>query len=109
MPKYTQYSNFTPLQKPTLDDLQVNIVDNNLRPQFKNKDDDSPWSADEKFKNLCETIKDCWDCDAEARLTAGCVLKRVQEIQTQFCTNVIITKIRVLANLRPRIKRRCTL
>ena len=76
--------------KPTLDDLQVNIVDNNLRPQFKNKDDDSPWSADEKFKNLCETIKDCWDCDAEARLTAGCVLKRVQEIQTQFCTNVII-------------------
>jgi len=73
--------------QPTLDDLQVNIVDNNLRPQFKNKDDDSLWSADEKLEGLCETIKDCWDCDAEARLTAGCVLKRVQEIQTQFCTN----------------------
>lgn len=73
--------------QPTLDDLQVNIVDNNLRPQFKNKDDDSLWSADEKLKGLCETIKDCWDCDAEARLTSGCVLKRVQEIQTQFCTN----------------------
>ncbi|CAG5107818.1 Oidioi.mRNA.OKI2018_I69.chr1.g3501.t1.cds [Oikopleura dioica] len=76
--------------QPTLEDLQNNIVDNNLRPKFKKKDDaydDPPWSEDDKFKNLCETIRDCWDCDAEARLTAGCVLKRVQEIQAQFGCN----------------------
>ena len=84
-------NHFFTKEKPTLEDLQNNIVDNNLRPKFKKKDDaydDPPWSEDDKFKNLCETIRDCWDCDAEARLTAGCVLKRVQEIQAQFGCNV---------------------
>ena len=33
------------------------------------------------FCELCSTIRDCWDCDAEARITAGCVLSRVKEIQ----------------------------
>lgn len=39
---------------------------------------------------LCETIEECWDHDAEARLSAGCVEERI--IQMQKLTNIITTE-----------------
>ena len=36
------------------------------------------------IKELCATIRDCWDGDAEARLTASCVHSRVQELQNKL-------------------------
>ncbi|KAG8125072.1 hypothetical protein E2320_020358 [Naja naja] len=39
---------------------------------------------------LCETIEECWDHDAEARLSAGCVEERI--IQMQRLTNIITTE-----------------
>lgn len=32
---------------------------------------------------LCETIEDCWDHEAEARLSAGCVEERIGQMQRQ--------------------------
>uniref|UniRef100_A0A6I8PA67 Serine/threonine-protein kinase receptor n=1 Tax=Ornithorhynchus anatinus TaxID=9258 RepID=A0A6I8PA67_ORNAN len=39
---------------------------------------------------LCETIEECWDHDAEARLSAGCVEERI--IQMQRLTSIITTE-----------------
>lgn len=36
---------------------------------------------------LCETIEECWDHEAEARLSAGCVEERI--ISMQRNTNLI--------------------
>lgn len=36
---------------------------------------------------LCETIEECWDHEAEARLSAGCVEERIIQMQRQ--TNII--------------------
>ena len=30
---------------------------------------------------MCETIEECWDHDAEARLSAGCVEERVGQMR----------------------------
>lgn len=32
---------------------------------------------------LCETMEECWDHEAEARLSAGCVEERVVQMQQQ--------------------------
>ncbi|KPP62783.1 hypothetical protein Z043_119012 [Scleropages formosus] len=32
---------------------------------------------------MCETIEECWDHDAEARLSAGCVEERIAQISRQ--------------------------
>lgn len=32
---------------------------------------------------LCETIEECWDHEAEARLSAGCVGERIVQMQRQ--------------------------
>ena len=52
-----------------------------MRPKFG---EDVNWEHDLKFKELCSTIRDCWDCDAEARLSAGCVLTRIREMQKKI-------------------------
>lgn len=32
------------------------------------------------LSQMCETIEECWDHDAEARLSAGCVEERISQI-----------------------------
>ena len=32
------------------------------------------------LNQMCETIEECWDHDAEARLSAGCVEERIGQI-----------------------------
>lgn len=32
------------------------------------------------LSQMCETIEECWDHDAEARLSAGCVEERIGQI-----------------------------
>ena len=39
---------------------------------------------------LCETIEECWDHVAEARLSAGCVGERFTQMQR--LTNIITTE-----------------
>lgn len=51
---------------------------------------------------LCETIEDCWDHEAEARLSAGCVTERVVQVQKQTsvaATDDIITVVTMVTNM----------
>ncbi|EDV20963.1 uncharacterized protein TRIADDRAFT_3190, partial [Trichoplax adhaerens] len=60
---------------PTLEQMQTFVVDKKSRPKMENNFLSFP-SAD----LIRETIEDCWDDDAEARLTAGCVAERLASL-----------------------------
>lgn len=38
------------------------------------------FSPPQGLSQMCETIEECWDHDAEARLSAGCVEERISQI-----------------------------
>ncbi|XP_072307394.1 activin receptor type-2B-like [Eucyclogobius newberryi] len=63
-------------QHPSLEDLQEVIVHKKLRPAFKEQ-----WLKHTGLALLCETVEECWDHDAEARLSAGCVEERISQIR----------------------------
>ncbi|XP_061695058.1 activin receptor type-2B isoform X2 [Syngnathoides biaculeatus] len=62
-------------QHPTLEDLQDVVVHKKMRPVIKDC-----WLKHPGLSQLSETIEDCWDHDAEARLSAGCVEERISQI-----------------------------
>ncbi|XP_022256722.1 activin receptor type-2A-like [Limulus polyphemus] len=59
-------------QHPTLEDMQETVVQKKARPKFKNM-----WKKHPGMAALCSTIEECWDHDAEARLSASCVQERI--------------------------------
>ncbi|XP_016326976.1 activin receptor type-2B [Sinocyclocheilus anshuiensis] len=63
-------------QHPSLEDLQDLVVHKKMRPAFKDC-----WLKHSGLAQLCETIEECWDHDAEARLSAGCVEERISQIR----------------------------
>ncbi|XP_026057389.1 activin receptor type-2B-like [Carassius auratus] len=63
-------------QHPSLEDLQDAVVHKKLRPVFKDI-----WLKHSGLAQMCETIEECWDHDAEARLSAGCVEERISQIR----------------------------
>ncbi|XP_035474692.1 activin receptor type-2B [Scophthalmus maximus] len=63
-------------QHPTLDDLQEVVVHKKLRPVFKDL-----WLKHSGLAQVCETVDECWDHDAEARLSAGCVEERISQVR----------------------------
>uniref|UniRef100_A0A672M071 Serine/threonine-protein kinase receptor n=1 Tax=Sinocyclocheilus grahami TaxID=75366 RepID=A0A672M071_SINGR len=63
-------------QHPSLEDLQDLVVHKKMRPVFKDC-----WLKHSGLAQLCETIEECWDHDAEARLSAGCVEERISQIR----------------------------
>ncbi|XP_067116539.1 activin receptor type-2A [Osmerus mordax] len=69
-------------QHPSLEDMQDVVVHKKLRPVLR-----ECWQKHAGLSLLCETIEECWDHEAEARLSAGCVEERVIQVQRQ--TNVI--------------------
>jgi bone morphogenetic protein receptor type-2 len=62
---------------PTFEQMQVLVSRHKARPLFPELWRD--WAA---IKLVRETVEDCWDQDAEARLTALCVEERLQELPT---------------------------
>uniref|UniRef100_A0A8D8E6I4 Serine/threonine-protein kinase receptor n=1 Tax=Culex pipiens TaxID=7175 RepID=A0A8D8E6I4_CULPI len=60
---------------PSFEQMQVLVSRNKTRPRFPPTYENSV--AAKVVKDTCE---DCWDNDAEARLTALCVQERIQEI-----------------------------
>ncbi|MEQ2205513.1 Activin receptor type-2A, partial [Xenoophorus captivus] len=51
---------------------------------------------------LCETIEDCWDHEAEARLSAGCVEERISQMQRQapvIGPEEIVTVVTMVTNV----------
>ncbi|XP_055533283.1 bone morphogenetic protein receptor type-2 [Wyeomyia smithii] len=62
---------------PNFEQMQVLVSRNKARPRFPVNYENSV--AAKVVKDTCE---DCWDHDAEARLTALCVQERIQDIIT---------------------------
>jgi len=57
---------------PTMQDL---VVTQKLKPKIHDS-----WRSQPQTKILCDTIEECWDQDAEARLSASCVVERVKQL-----------------------------
>ncbi|XP_063226494.1 activin receptor type-2B isoform X2 [Bacillus rossius redtenbacheri] len=57
---------------PTLEDMQECAVQRKARPALR-----EAWRGHAGLLALCDTMEECWDHDAEARLSASCVLERV--------------------------------
>ncbi|GFR65451.1 receptor protein serine/threonine kinase [Elysia marginata] len=63
---------------PLFEELQVLVVKYKTRPKFPEVWKDTHPAV----RSLKETIQDCWDSDADARLTALCVLERIADMAT---------------------------
>ncbi|XP_031440522.1 activin receptor type-2A isoform X2 [Clupea harengus] len=84
-------------QHPSLEDMQEVVVHKKLRPTLR-----ECWQKHPGLVMLCETIEECWDHEAEARLSAGCVEERV--VQMQRLNNVtapeeIVTVVTMVTNV----------
>ncbi|XP_033732873.1 uncharacterized protein LOC117322207 [Pecten maximus] len=63
---------------PSFEEMQILVSRNKVRPKFP-----AVWKDyNQAIRALKETIEDCWDHDAEARLTAMCVEERVSDLIT---------------------------
>uniref|UniRef100_A0A3Q3A6D7 Serine/threonine-protein kinase receptor n=1 Tax=Kryptolebias marmoratus TaxID=37003 RepID=A0A3Q3A6D7_KRYMA len=71
-------------QHPTLEDLQEVVVHKKMRPSIKEL-----WLKHNGLAQICETVEECWDHDAEARLSAGCVEERISQIRRHTTTTII--------------------
>lgn len=62
---------------PTFEQMQVLVSRNKARPLLEGNLVDKPG-----VRLIKETMEDCWDADAEARLTALCIEERLSELQS---------------------------
>ncbi|KAK7480963.1 hypothetical protein BaRGS_00027778, partial [Batillaria attramentaria] len=61
---------------PTFEEMQMIVVRGKRRPKFP-----EVWKeTNQAVRSLKETIEECWDGDAEARLTALCVEERMADL-----------------------------
>lgn len=65
-------------QHPTLEDMQESVVQRKVRPTIPDS-----WRKHTGLQALCDTMEECWDHDAEARLSASCVMERIS-LQTRY-------------------------
>ncbi|CAG9856657.1 unnamed protein product [Phyllotreta striolata] len=62
---------------PTLEQMQALVSRKKARPLWP-----VSWKDTASARLLCDTAEDCWDQDAEARLTALCIAERLIELPT---------------------------
>lgn len=74
-------------EHPTLEDMQEAVVQRKVRPTIP-----QIWRNHSGLVALCDTMEECWDHDAEARLSASCIMERVA-LQNRYHTNYISMKI----------------
>lgn len=60
---------------PSLEQMQTLVSRRKVRPLWPQS-----WKDTAAARLLCETAEDCWDQDAEARLTSLCVVERLLEL-----------------------------
>lgn len=75
--------------------MQVLISRNKARPLLEGNLVDRPG-----VRLVKETMEDCWDADAEARLTALCIEERLSELQSHRGNGRIFTNIRQTSTIR---------
>ncbi|XP_042350291.1 activin receptor type-2A-like isoform X2 [Plectropomus leopardus] len=84
-------------QHPSLEDMQEVVVHKKLRPTLR-----ECWQKHPGLAVLCETIEECWDHEAEARLSAGCVEERIVQMQRQTSVTApeeIVTIVTMVTNV----------
>ncbi|XP_059826246.1 activin receptor type-2A-like [Hypanus sabinus] len=84
-------------QHPSLEDMQEVVVHKKMRPVFREY-----WQKHAGMAMLCETIEECWDHDAEARLSAGCVAERITQMRrlvSTITTDNIVTVVTMVTNV----------
>ncbi|XP_037344518.2 activin receptor type-2A-like isoform X2 [Pungitius pungitius] len=82
---------------PSLEDMQEVVVHSKLRPTIR-----ECWQKHTGLAFLCETIEECWDHEAEARLSAGCVAERVVQMQRQMShmdPEEVVTVVTMVTNV----------
>ncbi|XP_065169109.1 LOW QUALITY PROTEIN: activin receptor type-2A [Atheta coriaria] len=62
-------------ERPTLEQMQTLVSRHKARPLWP-----ASWKDTAPARFLAETAEDCWDQDAEARLTSLCVVERLLEL-----------------------------
>ncbi|XP_044746758.1 bone morphogenetic protein receptor type-2 [Coccinella septempunctata] len=62
-------------ENPSLEQMQTLVSRRKVRPLWPQS-----WKDTAAARLLCETAEDCWDQDAEARLTSLCVVERLLEL-----------------------------
>ncbi|XP_068457587.1 activin receptor type-2A isoform X2 [Clinocottus analis] len=78
---------------PSLEDMQDLVVHKKLRPALR-----ECWQTHTGLAVLCETIEECWDHEAEARLSACCVQERV--VQTSVTApEDVVTVVTMVTNV----------
>ncbi|XP_061580070.1 bone morphogenetic protein receptor type-2-like isoform X1 [Cololabis saira] len=80
---------------PSFEDMQMLVVREKYRPRFP-----EAWKENSLvLRSLKETMEDCWDQDAEARLTAQCAEERLAEL-TLLSTQTALHNHRNLSHSR---------
>ena len=64
------------ISNPSLEQMRDLVVNQKRRPVLKDA-----WRSHPGMAALCDTIEECWDQDAEARLSASCVMERIRSFQ----------------------------
>ncbi|XP_030375913.1 activin receptor type-2B [Scaptodrosophila lebanonensis] len=72
-------------QRPTLDEVQESVVMKKLRPRLLNS-----WRSHPGLSIFCDTMEECWDHDAEARLSSSCVMERFSQMNKYPTTQLLI-------------------
>jgi len=78
--------------QPNLEKMEEFVVERKRRPAIKDR-----WKQHKTIGVLCETVEECWDHDAEARLSAGCVEERL----INLTSNNNIRNLDLITNTTP--------
>ncbi|KAJ0000060.1 hypothetical protein NQD34_011902 [Periophthalmus magnuspinnatus] len=65
-------------EHPCVESMKDNVLRDRGRPEIPDS-----WLRHQGVAVICTTIKECWDHDPEARLTAHCVAERIYELEDQ--------------------------
>ncbi|XP_041845094.1 TGF-beta receptor type-2 isoform X2 [Melanotaenia boesemani] len=65
-------------EHPCVESMKDNVLRDRGRPEIPDS-----WLKHQGVAVICATIKECWDHDPEARLTAHCVLERISEFEDE--------------------------
>ncbi|XP_029958158.1 TGF-beta receptor type-2-like [Salarias fasciatus] len=65
-------------EHPCVESMKDNVLRDRSRPEIADS-----WLTHQGVAVICATIKECWDHDPEARLTAHCVAERLLELEDE--------------------------
>ncbi|KAF3691480.1 TGF-beta receptor type-2 [Channa argus] len=66
-------------EHPCVESMKDNVLRDRGRPEIPDT-----WLRHQGVAVICGTIKECWDHDPEARLTAHCVAERISELEDKM-------------------------